>query len=62
MRIFGYTLRKPWVKYVDFTLDDELVTGIMKSVASQYVADIIALDLCDVECDVISYLEKTVKP
>jgi len=62
MNIFGYTLRKPWVKLVNFTIEDELVTEIMKSLASQYVAAIISNDLCDVECEVIEYLEKTVKP
>ena len=62
MNIFGYTLRKPWVKLVNFTIEDELVTEIMKSLASQYVAAIISNDLCDAECEVIEYLEKTVKP
>jgi len=62
MRIFGYTLRKPWVKYVDLDLGEELVGNIRKSIASEYLAEIISLDLCDVDCDVVEYLEKTVKP
>jgi hypothetical protein len=62
MKLFGYTLRKPWVKYVDLDLGEDLIGNIRKSIASEYVAEIVSLDLCDVECDVISYLEKTVKP
>jgi hypothetical protein len=62
MTIFGYTLRKPWVKYVDLDLGEELVGVIRKSIASDYVAEIISNDLCDVECDVVKYLERTVKP
>ena len=62
MRIFGYTLRKPWIKYVDLDLGEELVGVIRKSIASDYVAEIISNDLCDVECDVVKYLERTVKP
>jgi len=62
MTIFGYTVRKPWVKYVDLDLGEELVGNIRKSIASEYLAEIISLDLCDVDCDVVEYLEKTVKP
>jgi len=64
MRIFGYTLRKPWTKYHNWQLDlgEELVQAIRQSVASTYVAEIISNDLCDVDCEVIEYLEKTVKP
>ena len=62
MKLCGYTLRKPWVKYVDLDLGESLVGAIRQSIASEYVAEIISLDLCDTECEVISYLEKTVKP
>ena len=64
MTLFGYTLRKPWVRYETFALDieDELMGAVLRSIASEYVADIISNDLCDVECEVIDYLEKTVKP
>lgn len=61
MRVFGYTIRKPWVKYVEIDLGEELVQAIRQSVASTYVAEIITDDLCDVDCEVIEYLEKTVK-
>ena len=64
MNIGPYTLRKPWVKYVNLELDFEaqITRAIMNSIRSDIVANIIALDLCDVECDVISYLEKTARP
>ncbi|CAB4179441.1 hypothetical protein UFOVP1033_124 [uncultured Caudovirales phage] len=64
MKIGPYTLRKPWVKYVNLELDFEtqVTRAIMNSIRSDIVANIIALDLCDVECDVISYLEKTARP
>jgi hypothetical protein len=62
---FGpYTLRRPWVKYVDLELDFEqqLTRAIMNSIRSDMVAEIITLDLCDVECDVIDYLQRTARP
>ena len=64
MNIGPYTLRKPWVKYVNLELDfdAQLTRAIMNAIRSDIVANIIALDLCDVECDVISYLEKTARP
>jgi hypothetical protein len=64
MKIGPYTLRKPWVKYVDLELDFEaqFTRAIMNSIRSNIVADIITLDLCDQECDVIKYLEKTARP
>jgi hypothetical protein len=36
-----------------------MTRAIMNSIRSDIVAEIITLDLCDVECDVIHYLEKT---
>jgi hypothetical protein len=64
MKIGAYTLRKPWVKYVNVELDTEqqIVRAVMNSIRSDIVADIITLDLCDQECDVIDYLEKTARP
>lgn len=64
MKLLGYTLRKPWVKYenVELDIDEEFMGAVLRSIASEYVADIISNDLCDVECEVIDYLEKTVKP
>lgn len=61
MKIGPYTLRRPWVKYVDLELDvdQQIIRAAMNSIRSDIVADIISLDLCDVECDVINYLEKT---
>jgi hypothetical protein len=64
MKIGAYTLRKPWVKYVNVELDTEqqIFRAVMNSIRSDMIADIISLDLCDVECDVIDYLEKTARP
>jgi hypothetical protein len=64
MKIGAYTLRKPWVKYVNVELDIEaqMTRAIMNSIRSDIVADIITLDLCDQECEVIKYLEKTARP
>ena len=64
MKIGPYTLRRPWVKYVNLELDFEqqLTRAIMNSIRSDIVADIVSLDLCDVECDVIKYLEKSARP
>jgi hypothetical protein len=63
MKIGPYTLRKPWVKYVNLELDidAELTKAVMSSIKSDIVADIIFLDLCDIDCDVIHYLEKTTR-
>ena len=63
MKIGTYTLRKPWVKYVDLELDieEQLMRAVMNSIRSDMVADIISLDLCDIDCDVIHYLEKTAR-
>jgi len=64
MKFGPYTLRKPWVKYVDLELDidAQITRAILNSIRSDIVAEIITLDLCDVECDVITYLEKTARP
>jgi len=64
MRLFGYTLRKPWVKYVEIDIDlgQELYRAVLKSLGSGIVADIITDDLCGYDCEVISYLESLVKP
>jgi hypothetical protein len=64
MKIGPYTLRKPWVKYVNLELDidAQMTRAIMNSIRSDIVAEIITLDLCDVECDVIDYLQRTDRP
>lgn len=64
MKIGPYTLRKPWVRYVNVELDTDaqLTRAILQAIQSNIVADIITLDLCDVECDVIDYLERTARP
>jgi hypothetical protein len=61
MKIGQYTLRKPWVKYVNLELDtdQQLTRAILNSIRSDIVANIISLDLCDIECDVIDYLERS---
>ena len=63
MRIGQYKLRKPWVKYetLELDLEDQLMRAVMNSIRSDMVADIISLDLCDIDCDVIHYLEKTAR-
>jgi hypothetical protein len=63
MKIGTYTLRRPWVKYVDLelNLEEQLMRAVMNSLRSDIVADIISLDLCDIDCDVIHYLEKTAR-
>jgi hypothetical protein len=63
MRIGPYTLRKPWVKYetLELDLEEQLMRAVMNSIRSDIVADIISLDLCDIDCDVIHYLEKTAR-
>jgi hypothetical protein len=64
IKIGAYTLRRPWVRYVNLEIDvdQQMTRAIMNSIRSDIVAEIITLDLCDVECDVIYYLEKTVRP
>lgn len=64
MKIGPYTLRKPWVKYVNVELDTDaqLTRAVMNSIRSDIIADIITLDLCDVECDVIDYLQRSTQP
>ena len=64
MKIGSYTLRRPWVKYltVELDIDQQLTRAVMNSIRSDIVADIISLDLCDVECDVIDYLERSSRP
>lgn len=61
MKIGPYTLRKPWVKYVELDIGKELYQSVRKSVGASVVADIITYDLCDYDCEVIAYLEKITK-
>lgn len=64
MKIGPYTLRRPWVKYVnlELDLDQQITRAIMNSIRSDMVAEVISLDLCDIDCEVISYLKKTGRP
>jgi hypothetical protein len=64
MKIGPYTLRRPWVKYVtvELDIDQQMTRAVMNSIRSDIVADIISLDLCDIECDVIDYLERSSRP
>ena len=64
MKLFGYTLRKPWVRYETLELDieDQLMNAINKSLAADLVQEILINDLCDSDCDAVSYLEDVVKP
>jgi hypothetical protein len=63
MKIGPYTLRRPLVKYVnlELDLDQQMTRAIMNSIRSDIVAEVISLDLCDVDCEVINYLQKTGK-
>ena len=63
MKMGPYTLRRPWVKYVNLELDvdQQMTRAIMNSIRSDIVAEVISLDLCDIDCEVINYLEKTGK-
>lgn len=64
MNIFGYTLRKPWVKYVNLEVDisEELHNAVLRSVASEIITEMVTLDLCDDECDAIDFLKKVGRP
>ena len=64
MKIGPYTLRKPLVKYVtlELDIDQQMTRAILNSIRSDIVANIISLDLCDIECDVIDYLERSSQP
>ena len=64
MKLFGYTLRKPWVRYetFDIKIEDELMGAVLRSAISQVIADIITHDLCDHECEAVQYLENVMKP
>ena len=64
MKIFGYTLRKPWVRYenIDLDITEEIMNAVMRSAISHVIADIITHDLCDHECEAVQYLENVMKP
>ena len=65
MQIFGYVLRKPWVKYVDLQLDENVYDmvreAVSKSVMSHLILESLDKDLCDEECEVLDYLKKVSK-
>jgi len=64
MHLFGYTLRRPWVKYVNLEIDveSEVFNAIKKSMAADLVEYILTNSMCDEECDAINYLKRIVKP
>ena len=61
MNLFGYTLRKFWVKYVDFTIEEQLAQGILISTASHMYAEIVTHNLCDEDCEVVHYFKKIIE-
>jgi len=61
MNLFGYTLRKPWAKYVDFTIDEQLAHSILMSTASHMYAGIVTHNLCDEDCEVVHYFKKIIE-
>ena len=65
MQLFGYVLRKPWVKYVDLPLEedvyDQIRVAISKTVTSNLVLESLDKDLCDEDCEVVGYLKGIAK-
>jgi hypothetical protein len=59
--IFGYKLRKPWVKYVDLEFEVKLYREVVTSVVYDLLQEAYIDDLCDEECDVIELLEGIVQ-
>lgn len=65
MQIFGYVLRKPWVKYVDLDLEenvyDQIRVAISKTITANIVIESLDQDLCDEDCEVLGYLKDIAK-
>ena len=65
MQIFGYVLRKPWVKYVDLDLEenvyDQIRVAISKTITANMVIESLDQDLCDEDCEVLGYLKEIAK-
>ena len=65
MQLFGYVLRKPWVKYVDLPLEEDvyfqIAQSISKTVTANMVIEMLDKDLCDEECEVMTYLQGVAK-
>ena len=65
MQLFGYVLRKPWVKYVDLPLEEDvyfqIAQSISKTVTANMVVESLDKDLCDEECEVLGYLKEIAK-
>ena len=61
MQIFGYVLRRPWVKYVNLDLEENLYNqmrvAISKSITSHIILESLEDELCDDECEVLNYLK-----
>ena len=65
MQLFGYVLRKPWVKYVDLDLEenvyDQIRVAISKTITANMVIESLDQDLCDEDCEVLGYLKEIAK-
>lgn len=65
MQLFGYVLRKPWVKYVDLPLEenvyDQIRVAISKTITANMVIESLDKDLCDEGCEVLGYLKEIAK-
>jgi hypothetical protein len=61
MQLFGYVLRKPWVKYVDLDIEenvyDQLRVAISKALTANIVLESLEDELCDEDCEVLRYLK-----
>lgn len=65
MQIFGYVLRKPWVKYVDLSLEDDVYeqvkNAVSKTITANMTIEMLDKDLCDEDCEVLGYLKEISK-
>lgn len=65
MQIFGYVLRKPWTKYVDLELEDDVYdqirVAVCKTVTANLVLESLDKELCDDECEVFNYMKQISK-
>ena len=65
MQLFGYVLRKPWIKYVDLPLEDDVYeqvkNAVCKTITANIVIEMLDEDLCDEDCEVLGYLKDIAK-
>jgi hypothetical protein len=40
MKIFGYELRTPWIKYVDMPIEEELYNAVHNSIKDNIAAEV----------------------